>query len=650
MYLGYLISWLHPILVHFPIALLLCAVVVEGIGWLGNRPAFSAGAKALLLTGCVISLFAFVSGNFAEVFAVRGGTPHDPVDRHAIWAMITTWCYIALTIARFYLQPRKGSFPFTVYFLGLLVATGLLIYTGHQGGELVYTHGANVLEVHGGHALDMKDLRDLYQEQTKESLIYSEMMHHIFGWLVLALGLFLISSRLWPEQTKQLWRGGPFVLLAGGCFLMIFSDTDSWPLSNARPIYDKEVLQHKIFATLMIVAGILGIARRNKQTSGAHSSNHHLALALLALVGGGLLFTHVHSVAPYSNRAIGVYLHHLTMGFIALSIGCVSLWEALRPSGPRWRAYLWPSILLVESVFLIRYNEDVPWFVKPFTETAVTQPLMNYGLDLKIEPSRPVAGQACRMKFEVRDKSTGQLVRDLQIVHENPLHLMIVSKDLVQFDHIHPLLQKDGSLLLDYKFPHGGDFILFADAVPKGATTQSFRIPVEVSGKPEPLQKMEETAYDTVKLGKRDVMLFTKPLIPTPGQPVYLRFVLSQDEKGLSDLEPYLGCFGHCVIISEDTLFYNHTHPSDHKHDPNAAAKVTTPDEPVANAEDNVLPRMGKERQMMYAMGMSTPSMSFSGPEVTFMAVFPKSGLYKVWGQFKHHGEVLTAPFVIRVP
>ena len=105
MHLGYLISWLHPILVHFPIALLLSAFVAEGIGWLGNRPSFSRAAKGLLVAGCVISLFAFVSGNFAEVFAVRGGTPHDPVDAHGIWAMITTWAFILLTVARFYLEP-----------------------------------------------------------------------------------------------------------------------------------------------------------------------------------------------------------------------------------------------------------------------------------------------------------------------------------------------------------------------------------------------------------------------------------------------------------------------------------------------------------------------------------------------------------------
>jgi uncharacterized membrane protein len=482
MHLGYLISWLHPILVHFPIVLLISALMAEAIGWRTNRVAFSNAGKGLLATGCILSLFTFVTGNFAEVFAVRGGTPHAPVDAHGIWAMVTTWVFILLTIWRFYLQPRVHKILFRIYFCGLITASMLLGYTAHQGGLLVFNYAANVMTEHEVHALDMQDLRDLYQEQTTESIIYSEMMHHVFGWLVLAMSLFLIASKAWPKHTQKIWRGGPFILLAGGVFLMIFSDTDAWPLSNARPIYDKEVLQHKIFATLMLVAGILSLVRRHKDAH-SPSSSYHLGLSLLALVGGGLLFTHVHSVAPYSNRAVGVYLHHLTLGVVALCAGTVSFWEAVRPVGPKWRAYLWPSVLLVESVLLILYNENIPWFVKPFTENrtlVLHDPA--FKLILSSSPEVLVSDKPCQLKFILNNTVENKMIRDLEIVHEYPLHLMIVSRDLSFFDHIHPSLQKDGSLSLDYRFPHGGEFILFADLVPKGFGTQSFRIPVQVQG------------------------------------------------------------------------------------------------------------------------------------------------------------------------
>jgi hypothetical protein len=42
--------------------------------------------------------------------------------------------------------------------------------------------------------------------------------------------------------------------------------------------------------------------------------------------------------------------------------------------------------------------------------------------------------------------------------------------------------------------------------------------------------------------------------------------------------------------------------------------------------------------------------MTYAGPEITFAVTLPKSGLYKVWGQFRHRDEIITAPFVIKVP
>ncbi len=651
MHIGYYLSWLHPILVHFPIVLLLSALVCEFIGYWKGLDRFSSAARGLLAAGCVISLFAFVSGNFAEVFAVRGGTPHAPVDAHGIWAMITTWLFILLTVARFYLQPDRLSWFFKIYLLVLMIASGLLIYTAHQGGCLVFDHGANVGAVHEGHALDMQDLKDLYQEQTHESIIYSEMMHHIFGWLVFALSLFLIASKLWPQQTHQLWRGGPYVLLVGGVFLMIFSDTDSWPLSNARPIYDKEVLQHKIFSLLMLVTGGFGLfGRTNQKVTSLHSSRHQLGLALLALVGGGLLFTHVHSVAPYSNRAIGVYLHHLTMGMVALCAGATNLWEFIQVQGPRWRTYLWPAILLIESFLLITYNEDIPRFISFFSSRSVdVLPHTKYHLDCQLTPQEPLANQPCQLRFQLMDPSQQQRTRDFEVVHEHPLHLIVVSKNLSFFDHVHPILQSDGSFILDYRFAYGGDFILFADLVPKGKTTQTFRIPIHVKGLSPPEEKLCENAYETVHHHGRDILLFTQPLILSVGQKSYLKFGLYENEKGLSDLKPFLGCFGHCIIVSEDTSYFQHTHPEDHNHSLSKEQKGVPFLETVVNAEEG-FPKLGKQRQMMYEMGMNSPSMSYSGPEVIFPAFFPKSGLYKIWGQFRHREEILTIPFVVRVP
>ena len=37
------------------------------------------------------------------------------------------------------------------------------------------------------------------------------------------------------------------------------------------------------------------------------------------------------------------------------------------------------------------------------------------------------------------------------------------------------------------------------------------------------------------------------------------------------------------------------------------------------------------------------------GPSVSFLANFPKPGLYRAWGQFQHEGRLLTADFTSEV-
>jgi len=90
-----------------------------------------------------------------------------------------------------------------------------------------------------------------------------------------------------------------------------------------------------------------------------------------------------------------------------------------------------------------------------------------------------------------------------------------------------------------------------------------------------------------------------------------LAFRLERDGKPLTDLSPYIGAMGHCVIISEDTQTYLHSHPEQ-------LAAAPSPDE-------------------------------HGGPEVSFHTMFPKPGRYKVWGQFKRGDEIIVADFVVNV-
>src|SRR5205085_7578855 len=72
-------------------------------------------------------------------------------------------------------------------------------------------------------------------------------------------------------------------------------------------------------------------------------------------------------------------------------------------------------------------------------------------------------------------------LRNLAVVHEQPMHVIIVSHDLWYFDHVHPEpADANGVFKLRYTFPRDGRYLLFADLTPKGNRSQVFRVPLEV--------------------------------------------------------------------------------------------------------------------------------------------------------------------------
>ncbi len=67
-----------------------------------------------------------------------------------------------------------------------------------------------------------------------------------------------------------------------------------------------------------------------------------------------------------------------------------------------------------------------------------------FTVELKTAPQEVKAGEKIDLSFIVKN-SSGEVVKDLQIVHEKPMHLLIASDDLDEFYHEHPTMQTDGS-------------------------------------------------------------------------------------------------------------------------------------------------------------------------------------------------------------
>jgi uncharacterized membrane protein len=136
----------HPLLVHFPIALLSAAVVVDFVGWgLGRNRGLRQAATLLYVLGTAGAVAAYASGRAASQTVWLPGMAHAVVSEHWDWAWRTVWFFGIVTVARLVLlrPSHNGPRPSIVAMLALvgLLGFGLLFETSDRGGRLVYQHG-----------------------------------------------------------------------------------------------------------------------------------------------------------------------------------------------------------------------------------------------------------------------------------------------------------------------------------------------------------------------------------------------------------------------------------------------------------------------------------------------------------------------------
>lgn len=218
------------------------------------------------------------------------------------------------------------------------------------------------------------------------------------------------------------------------------------------------------------------------------------------------------------------------------------------------------------------------------------------------EKPKPKTDTAITIRIQ---DNKGKPIDKFDINHEKKMHLIVVSKDLSFFDHIHPEYKGDGKFIVTTQFPDSGDYKLIADYVPTGssATSQSEWVSVDGTA-PELAEIIPETNF-VKTINDIDVTLSFDHLMADMDLNLTFNMVDAKTKKPVTDLQPYLGAVGHVVIISADAEKYLHVHPTDEK------AK---------------------------------------GPDAQFMTKFPKSGIYKIWGQFQRNGKTFIVPFVVNVP
>lgn len=133
-----LLGRLHPMVVHFPIALLTAAGLVEVVHLVRRQPVPSEAGTYCLAFGVVGALASVCLGTLNAGHQAVTGEAAAALERHQVMGWISTTAAMA-ALAMGMRARRARQVRTAAAYVGLVLATGAVVgATGHLGSELVY--------------------------------------------------------------------------------------------------------------------------------------------------------------------------------------------------------------------------------------------------------------------------------------------------------------------------------------------------------------------------------------------------------------------------------------------------------------------------------------------------------------------------------
>ena len=158
--------------------------------------------------------------------------------------------------------------------------------------------------------------------------------------------------------------------------------------------------------------------------------------------------------------------------------------------------------------------------------------------------------------------------------------------------------------------------MLYSDFFPQGGGPQVISTPIVTAGFEGDVRSAIPTLAPDIDWVRRangaQVALQIEPRQVIAGDELDLPMHFTDTSTGapITDLQRYLGAFGHALVLSEDMVDYIHSHP----------------DEQLEG----------------------TTITSGGGPDVNFHALFPKPGRYRIWLQFQRKDILSTVVFTVK--
>jgi putative copper resistance protein D len=190
----------------------------------------------------------------------------------------------------------------------------------------------------------------------------SEGNHHLIGLFVALGGFFILAQGVLQKKFPAVRYAWPVCFLLSGLFVLVYSDTELWPFGS-KPwiqgiITNPEVIQHKIFAVLLLGLGLVETARVRGSLKAAWAA---WIFPMLAIAGSVLLLFHSHNAGMRGPNHMAVMAHiegeHLSYAVTGFGIGAAKGLAEVRTGWQAIFSKLWPTLMIVLGVLLTFYTE-----------------------------------------------------------------------------------------------------------------------------------------------------------------------------------------------------------------------------------------------------------------------------------------------------
>ncbi len=225
-----------------------------------------------------------------------------------------------------------------------------------------------------------------------------------------------------------------------------------------------------------------------------------------------------------------------------------------------------------------------------------------------ITPDVLQAGQENKVALFVQDTAAKPVdISKFEVVHTQPVHLLIIDPALKDYHHEHPVQMATGQYWFNFIPQTACSYRIWVDVQLKGASQQY--VPVDLKGEKDcTVPAAQEVKLEASSQGYDFKLTLDGDL--KKGEGAFANMSISKNNKLIDHLEPVMGAFAHMVGFYDDYQTIAHIHPMGK--------------EPVSNAERG-------------------------GPTLRFHIEPTQTGYLKLFAQVQINQKQIFAPFTVKV-